>query len=153
MSLYEKINEDLKKAMKAGEKEQVGIFRMLLSEVKKAAIDQNTRDDIKDDLVIGALTKGMKSRKESVKQYKAGGREDLAAKEEAEIDVIKSYLPQPLSEEELDTLIDAAISELGAAGKKNMGQVMKTVVPRIQGRADGRTVQQKVIARLTSMEG
>jgi uncharacterized protein YqeY len=148
MGLFEKINEDLKAAMKGGDKEKVGIYRMVISEIKKAAIDKKMRDEIKDELVIASLTKAVKSRKESVAQYSTAGREDLAAKEEAEIEVISAYLPSPLTDEEIMGFIEAAISETQASGKKDMGKVMKVVMPNTQGRADGKKVQQMVLERL-----
>ena len=148
MSLFESLNEDVKKAMKAGEKEKVGIYRMLLSEVKKAAIDQMSREEISDELVILTLTKSVKSRKESVEQYRAAGRDDLASKEEMEIEIISTYLPNPLSEEEIAGLVAETIAEVQAEGKKDMGKVMKAVMPKVQGRADGKKVKQVVLEKL-----
>jgi uncharacterized protein YqeY len=148
MDLIERINEDLKAAMKAGEKEKVGIFRMILSEIKKAAIDQKMREEISDEIVVAALTRGVKTRKESVTQYRSAGREDLAAKEEMEIELLSTYLPEPLSEEEIAALIEAAVEETGAAGKKDMGKIMKIVMPKTLGRADGKRIQQMVLDRL-----
>lgn len=148
MGLFEKINGDLKTAMKAGEKEKVGIYRMLISEIKRIAIDQNQRDDIDDDLVLSALTRAMKTRKESARQYREGGREDLAVKEDKEVELVSVYLPQALGEEELGALVDQAISEVGAESKKDMGKVMKAVMPKTKGRADGKMVQKMVMERL-----
>jgi len=148
MSLFTLINEDLKKAMKAGEKEKVGIFRMILSDIKKIAIDLGTRDEISDELVNQALVKGVKSRKESVTQYRAANREDLAVKEEAEIEVLSVYLPKSLEDNEISEMIQEAIQETQASGKKDMGKVMKAVMPKIMGRADGKKVQQMVMDQL-----
>jgi len=148
MSLYEKINDDLIAAMKGGEKDKVGIFRMLLSEIKRIAIDSNNRDDINDDLVLTALTRALKSRKESVRQYREADREDLAEKEEIEIELVSLYLPEAISEEEISVIIDESIAEIGAQSKQDMGKVMRVVMPKLKGRADGKAVQKMVMACL-----
>jgi uncharacterized protein YqeY len=121
---------------------------MLLSEVKRLAIDQKARDEITDELVIDALTKAKKSRQESVEQYRAGEREDLAQKEEAEIAIIDQYMPAALSADELAAIVDEAVAEAGAQSPKEMGKVMKIVMPKVKGRADGKQVNQLVMERL-----
>jgi len=148
MSLIDAMNDAVKSAMKGGRKDEVGIYRMLISEVKRLAIDRQERDEITDELVIDALTKAKKSRLDSVEQYRAAGREELAAKEEAEIVVIEQYLPAGLSPEELAVLVDEAVAESGAAGPKEMGKVMKVVMPKVKGRADGKEVTRLVMERL-----
>lgn len=148
MGLIDTMNGALKDAMKGGRKDEVGIYRMLLSEVKRLAIDRQERDEISDELVIDALTKAKKSRQDSVEQYRAADREELAAKEEAEIVIIEQYLPAGLSAEELAAIVDAAVAESGAAGPKEMGKVMKIVIPQVKGRADGKEVKRLVMERL-----
>ncbi len=148
MTLMEEMNEALKAAMKAGRKDEVGIYRMLLSEVKRLAIDRKERDEVTDEIVVDAMTKALKSRKESVSQYRAGGREDLAEKEETEIAVIEKYLPEALSEDEITALVDEAIAETGAESPKEMGKVMKALMPKVKGRADGKVVSRLVTERL-----
>lgn len=148
MSLFEKINEDLKSNMKEGRKEDVGIYRMILADIKNLAIEKNERDDIKEDTVLDALTRSMKKRQSSVEQYRAVDREDLAEKEEYEMTILSRYLPQPLTREELATLVDEAVSEVGAETPKDMGLVMKAVMPKTQGRADGKIVKELVMERL-----
>jgi len=148
MGIFEDMNEALKSAMKGGRKDEVGIYRMLLSEIKRLAIDSGTRDDIGDELVLDALTRAKKSRLESVRQYRDGGRDDLAVKEEAEIAIIEGYLPAALSESELAAIVEEAVAESGAATPKEMGRVMKLVMLRVKGRADGKQVQRLVMSRL-----
>lgn len=148
MTLFDRIQNDLKQAMKAGEKEKVGVYRMTISEIKRLAIDEGKRDEITDELVIAALSRSAKRRKESIEQYRSAGREDLAAREEEELALLSRYLPAPFSEEELEILVMEAIRETGAAGKKDMGKVMKAVMPKVQGRADGKQVQRMVLDRL-----
>ena len=148
MALIDDMNAALKAAMKEGRKDDVGIYRMLLSEVKRMAIDRKERDEISDELVIDALTKARKSRLESVEQYRAGGRDDLAEKEEAEIAIVEQYLPAGLSPEELAAIVDEAVAEAGAETPKDMGKVMKVVMPKVKGRADGKEVQKLVMERL-----
>lgn len=148
MALIDDMNAALKAAMKEGRKDDVGIYRMLLSEVKRMAIDRKERDEISDELVIDALTKARKSRLESVEQYRAAGRDDLAAKEEVEIAIVEQYLPAGLSSEELAAIVDEAVAEAGAETPKDMGKVMKVVMPKVKGRADGKEVQKLVMERL-----
>ncbi len=148
MKLIDVMNEALKDAMKGGRKDEVGIYRMLLSEVKRLAIDRQERDEITDELVIDALTKAKKSRQDSVEQYRAAEREELAAKEEAEIAVIEKYLPAGLSTGEIAAIVDGAVTESGAVGPKEMGKVMKIVMPQVKGRADGKEVKRLVMERL-----
>jgi uncharacterized protein len=148
MGLFEEMNRALVSAMKGGRKEEVGIYRMLLSEIKKIAIDRKERDEITDELVTDALTKAMKSRKESVTQYRAGDRDDLAVKEEVEIALIEQYLPEALSETEVAAIVDAAVAEAGAQSPREMGKVMKLVMAQVKGRADGKVIKDLVMERL-----
>jgi uncharacterized protein YqeY len=140
MGIFDRVNEDVKSAMKEGRKDEVSIYRMVLSEIKNAAIAMNSRDDITDEICIASLVRGVKTRMGSIEEYRAAGREDL----------ISRYLPEALSEEELAAMVDEAVAESGAAGPKDMGKVMKIIMPRTQGRVDGKTVQKMVMERLKS---
>ncbi|MBU0754380.1 MAG: GatB/YqeY domain-containing protein [Planctomycetes bacterium] len=148
MGIYDDINNDLKDAMKAGRKEEVGIYRMVLSEIKNLAIDMNSRDDITDEICIATLVRSVKTRLASIEQYQAGNRPDLVEQEEKEIEIISTYLPEALTEEELIAMVEEAITEAGATQPKDMGMVMKIVMPKTQGRADGKIVQRLVLDRL-----
>ncbi|MFH2002525.1 MAG: GatB/YqeY domain-containing protein [Planctomycetota bacterium] len=150
MTVYEEINSHLKSAMKEGRKEEVGIYRMILSEIKNLAIAMNQRDEITDEMVMTTLTRGVKTRQASVEMYRAGGREDLAQKEEYEIKIITGYLPKALSREEIVTLVLEAVKETGAQGPKDMGKVMKIVMPKTQGCADGKVVKDIVMEQLNA---
>jgi uncharacterized protein YqeY len=133
-SLKERLQSDMKSAMKAGEKDRLGVIRLIMAAVKQREVDE--RITLDDEQVIALLDKMVKQRRESITQYQAGGRADLAAVESAEIEVIQQYLPQALSAEEIDALIREALAETGAAGLGGMGKVMAVLKPKMQGRAD-----------------
>ncbi len=132
----------MKTAMKSGDKERLAVVRLMLSAMKQVEVDE--RIELDDDRVLGILDKMVKQRRESISQYEQGGRDDLASKEKAEIDVIADFLPQPLSEEEIETIINQAISQTGAESMKDMGKVMGIVKPQITGRADMGAVSGKI---------
>lgn len=140
------ITEAMKAAMKAKDKERLSAIRLILAEFKRIEVDE--RIDIDDARALAVMDKMCKQRRDSIKQYETAGRQELAAVEQAEIEVIQSFLPQPLSDAELDTLIDQALTESGADSIKGMGQVMAILKPQIQGRADVGQVSQRVKARL-----
>lgn len=146
MMLSERIKEDMKSAMRAKDKVRLGAIRMILSAFKQYEVDEQA--PVTDEVALKLLDKMLKQRRDSVAQYEQAGREDLAEKERAEMAVIQSYLPAPLSPEELEQLIDAAISETGAETVRDMGRVMNVLRPKIQGRADmgqvGQLVKQKL---------
>ena len=146
MSLKERITADMKTAMKAGDKDRLGVIRMTLAAIKQREVDE--RKELTDADVLAVIEKMVKQRRESVSQYESGGRADLAAKEAAEIEVLTDYLPEPLSQEELAALIDAAIAETGAESLRDMGKVMARVKGEAQGRADMGAVSAQVKARL-----
>jgi uncharacterized protein YqeY len=148
MGIYESMNDDLKAAMKEGRKDDVGIYCLILAEIKNLAIEMNSRDDIDDDICIASLVRAVKTRLASIESYKAGDRPDLVAKEEREIEIISLYLPEAMSDEELAALVEEAIAESGAQSPKDMGKVMQIVMPRAKGRADGKVVQKMVLDRL-----
>jgi hypothetical protein len=132
--------------MKAREKERLAAIRLILAEFKRIEVDE--RIEVDDARGLAVLDKMVKQRRDSIKQFTDAGRLELAAKEQAEIEVIQTFLPQPLTDAEIDALIDTAIADSGADSIKAMGQVMAIVKPQIQGRADVGQVSQRVKARL-----
>ena len=146
LSLKATITEAMKAAMKAREKERLSAIRLILAEFKRIEVDERT--DIDDARCLAVLDKMCKQRRDSIKQYEDAGRDELAAVEYAEIEVIQDFLPQALTEAELDELIAQAIAESGADSIKGMGQVMAILKPQIQGRADVGQVSQRVKSRL-----
>ncbi len=136
--MREKINADLKLAMKAGEKDRVGTLRLINAAIKSADIEARPsgKDKITDTDILAVLAKMIKQRRDSVEQFTAGGRQDLADKETAEIKVIEGYLPQQMSEAEAKAAITAAIKETGAAGPKDMGKVMGALKSKYTGSMD-----------------
>jgi uncharacterized protein YqeY len=145
--LKTRINDAVKAAMRAGEKTRLGTLRMISAAVKQKEVDE--RRELSDADLLAILDKMVKQRRESLEQYEAAGREELAAVERAEIDIIAEFLPQPLSEADIDALIDQAISATGAASVRDMGQVMAQVKPQVQGRADMGAVSARVKTRLS----
>ena len=133
-SLKAQINEAMKAAMRAKEKERLGTIRLVLAEIKKVEVDE--RIDPDDVRITSILDKMVKQRRDSIKQFTDAGRNELAAKEQSEIEVIQEFLPQPLSEEEIASLIDEAIASTGAASMQDMGKVMGLLKPQMAGRAD-----------------
>jgi uncharacterized protein YqeY len=136
--MREKINADLKEAMKAGDKDRVGTLRLINAAIKSADIEARPsgKDKITDADILGVLAKMIKQRRDSIEQYKAGGRQDLADKEAAEIRVIEGYMPKQMSEAEAKTAIAAVIKETGAQGPKDMGKVMGALKAKYAGRMD-----------------
>lgn len=141
-SLKERLQADMKSAMKSGEKERLGVIRLILAAIKQREVDERIALD--NEQIVAVLDKMVKQRRESIVQYQAGGRPDLAATEGAEIEVIQAYLPQALSDAEIDLLIRDAITETGAAGVSGMRQVMGVLKPKMQGRADMGAVSSRV---------
>jgi hypothetical protein len=145
-TLKAELTEAMKAAMKAREKERLAAIRLILAEFKRIEVDE--RIEVDDARGLAVLDKMVKQRRDSIKQFTDAGRLELAAKEQAEIEVIQTFLPQPLTDAEIDALIDTAIADSGADSIKAMGQVMAIVKPHIQGRADVGQVSQRVKARL-----
>jgi hypothetical protein len=143
-----RIQDELKVAMKAGEKERVMTLRMILSGVKDLEIA--TRKDATDPDVVAVLRKGVKTRRDSIEAFRSGGREDLVAKEESEIKVIEAFLPAAASEVEIAAAVEAAIAETGASSPKEMGQVMKVAIEKLAGRAEGGDVSRIARERLAT---
>jgi len=142
MPLAEKIDEDLKGAMRAGERLKLDTLRMAKSALKYRQIEKGA--PLSDEEALSVLSTLVKQRKDSVEQYRKAGRDDLAQKEEDEIGVLRAYMPEELSPEELDALIAEAIEESGAKGPQDMGKVMKVLMPKVKGTADGKLVNEKV---------
>lgn len=143
-----RIHEDMKAAMRAGERERLGVIRMLLAAIKQREVDERT--ETTDTSVLQILEKQIKQRRESASQFAAGNRPDLQARELAEIDLLQAYLPSALSPEELTSLIDEVVAQTGAASMKDMGRVMAALRERAQGRADFSTIGERVKARLSA---
>ena len=132
--LKAQINEAMKAAMRAKEKERLGTIRLVLAEIKKVEVDERIGPD--DVRVTSILDKMVKQRRDSIKQFTDAGRDELAAKEQTEIEVIQEFLPQPLSEEEIASLIEEAIASTGATSMQDMGKVMGLLKPQMAGKAD-----------------
>jgi hypothetical protein len=145
MSLKDRIQDDMKTAMRAKEKNRLGAIRLILAAIQQREIDE--RIELNDTQVLGVLEKMIKQRRESLAQYQSADREDLAAQESFEIDLIRSYLPAPLSETDLETLIADAIVATGAQSLRDMGKVMASIKDQAQGRADLAAVSARVKAR------
>jgi uncharacterized protein len=146
MTLKERITEDMKTAMRAGDKERLGTIRLALAAIKQREVDE--RIVLDDGQVLAVLEKMIKQRREAITQFQAGGRADLVAKESAEITVLEAYLPARLSDAELDAIIAAAIASTGATSPKDMGKVIAAVKTQAQGRADMGAVSARVKAKL-----
>jgi uncharacterized protein YqeY len=146
MTLKQQLTEDMKNAMRAGEKHQLGVIRLMLAAIKQREVDE--RIELDDVQVLATLEKMMKQRKDSVSQFDAAGRDDLSAIERAEMVVIETYLPAKLDEAEIDALITAAIAETGASSPRDMGKVVAAVKEKAAGRADMGVVSGRIKNRL-----
>jgi uncharacterized protein YqeY len=146
MTLKERISEDMKTAMRSGEKDRLAVIRLLQAAIKQREVDE--RITLDDAQVTAVLEKMIKQRKESVTAFQSGGRADLVAKENAEIAVLQPYLPAQLSDAELDALIAEAIASTGAASIKDMGKVMGVVKSKAAGKADMGAVGARIKAKL-----
>ena len=147
MSLKARITDDMKAAMRSGEKDRLGLIRMLMAGIKQREVDE--RIELDDTQVLAVIDKMIKQRKDSVTQFEAGGRADLVAKETAEIGWLTDYLPAQLSEAEVDALVREAIAATGAASMKDMGKVMGIVKPKAQGRTDMGALSARIKAAIT----
>lgn len=141
-ALTEKIRADLTAAMKAQEKERLSVIRMLQSAIKNEQI--NTGHELSDDEALAVIRKAVKQRQDSIEQYTSAGRAELAEKERSEMELLKTYMPPELSDDELEAGLREIISATGAQSKKDLGKVMKEATARFRGRADGRKVQEMV---------
>jgi len=142
--LKERIKDDMKASMKSGDKSRLGVIRMILAAIKQVEVDE--RIELDDARTLVVLDKMLKQRRESIRQYADAGRQDLVEVEEAEIVVIQDFLPQPLTEVEIDAMVATAIAQTGATSIKDMGAVMALLKPQMQGRADMAVVSARIKA-------
>lgn len=145
--LTDRITRDVKTAMKARDKARLGVLRLITAAIKQREVDERIHLD--NDQVIAVLEKMVKQRKDSIEQYRKAGRSELAEQEAFEIDIIREYLPEPLSPEAIEALIDEAIAATGASSMKDMGKVMGQLKPKLAGRADMGQVSQTIKQRLS----
>ncbi|HXS26482.1 MAG TPA: GatB/YqeY domain-containing protein [Steroidobacteraceae bacterium] len=148
MSLKDRITEDMKSAMRAGERERLSTIRLILAAIKQREVDE--RITLDDTQVLSVLERMLKQRRESIAQFESGGRADLVAKESAELAIVQSYLPAQLSDSEVAALIDEAIRATGAASLKDMGKVMGAVKAKAQGRTDMAALSARIKERLSA---
>jgi uncharacterized protein YqeY len=152
MSLRERIEDDLKTALKAGDKQRLSCLRMVKSKVQEKQVElrgrQGPEAKLSEEDVTNVVSAYAKQRRDSIESYEKGGREDLAANERAELEILTDYLPQQMSEDEVAAIVDEAVRESGATAPKDMGAVMKLVMPKVKGRADGKLVNRIVQSRL-----
>jgi uncharacterized protein YqeY len=144
--LKQRLHDDMKAAMKAGDKQRLGVIRLINAAIKQREVDD--RVELDDTQVLAVLDKMVKQRRDSIAQYEQAGRDDLAAQEAFEVEVCQQYLPAALGDSEIDVMIDAAVASTGAAGMRDMGKVMSILKPQMQGRADMAAVSARVKARL-----
>lgn len=142
MSLNDRLTEDMKQAMKDKDKLKLSVIRMVRSAIKNAEIE--SKSTLSDDEIITVLNRELKQRRDSLQEFKNAGREDLVEGLLAEIEILHQYLPEQLSEQELKDIIQSVINEVGATSKKDMGKVMGALIPKINGRADGKLASQLV---------
>ena len=147
MSLEERLVEEMKQAMKSGDKLRLSTIRMIRSGIKNKEIE--LRKKLEDEEIVRVIQVMVRKGEESVEQFQTGGRTDLVEKEKGEIEILKSFLPQPLGQEEILKIIDQSIQETQASSSKDIGKVMKSVMPKIGGKADGKLINQLVRNRLS----
>jgi len=148
MSLKDQITNDMKAAMKGGDKDRLGVIRLILAAIKQREVDE--RIVLDDTQVLSVVEKMQKQRRDSIEQFRAAAREDLATKEEFEVGVIKAYMPEQLGDAEIDAIIAKAIADSGASSAKDMGKVIGLVRPQVAGRADMGKVSEAVKRKLAS---
>lgn len=146
MPLKQQITEDMKTAMRAKEAPRLAAIRLLLAAMKQREVDE--RIELSDEQIVTVIEKMLKQRRDSISQYEAAGRQDLADVEKFEVSVLQAYMPQPLSDAEVEALVAAAVVSSGAAGVKDMGKVMAAVKPQVAGRADMGKVSALIKAKL-----
>ncbi len=134
----------MKEAMRTGDADRLSVIRLLRSTIKNKEIDKGKGQQLTDEEILQVISTAVKQRKESIEQFEKGGRQDLVDKEKKELAILQSFLPQPISDEELRIKIKEAIAQSGATDAKDMGKVMKLVVPQLVGRAEGRKISQMV---------
>ena len=147
-TLKPQLMSDMKSSMKSGDKQRLGVIRLMLAAIKQIEVDERIEPD--DTRILAVLDKMAKQRRESISHYTDAGRDDLVAVEQAEIDIIQEYLPEALSEAEINDLVDQSIAATGAATIKDMGKLMAALKPQLQGRADMGKVSQLIKSRLSA---
>ena len=147
MSIFERINSDLISAMKAGDKERTIALRGLKSAIKYREIDKG--EDLTDEDVIAVLSSAVKRHRDSIEQYGKAARDDLVREEKAQLEIAMAYMPKQLEPEEIEKEVDETIAEVGASGPSDIGKVMKGIMPKLKGRADGKLVKDLVSRRLS----
>jgi uncharacterized protein YqeY len=146
MTLKHQLTEDMKNAMRSGEKHRLGVIRLMLAAIKQREVDE--RIELDDAQILVVLEKMLKQRRDSVSQFDAAGRDDLSAIERSEMEVIETYLPTKLDDAEIEALVDASIREIGASSPRDMGKVVAAVKEKAGGRADMAVVSGKIKAKL-----
>jgi uncharacterized protein YqeY len=149
MAVQEKLDEDMKDALRAGDKLRLSAIRLLRSQLKNEAIQRQR--ELTEDEELSVLSSAVKMRKEAIEKFKEGNRQDLVEQEQAELAVVRSYLPEPLSEEEISRLIDAVVRQTGATAISDLGSVMREIMPQVRGRADGGFVNKLVREKLQNL--
>jgi uncharacterized protein YqeY len=148
MPIQERITDQLKAAMKAGDKVHLGVLRMVRSRIQEKEVERRAKEGrdykLTEEEVVQVIAAYAKQRRDSISSYREGGREDLAAREEAELALLQEYLPRQLSPEEISDIVQEAIAECNASSPKEMGAVMQKVMPRVKGAADGKVVNRIV---------
>ena len=148
-SIKDKITEDMKKALVAKDKVRLSVIRLLKSEIRYNEIEKGS--ELSDEDVISVLSSSIKKHKDSIEQFEKGGRKDLSSQEKAELEIIWQYMPKQLEEDELSQIVDEAIKEAGGLSPSDLGKVMKMVMPKVKGRADGKRVNELVSSKLQSI--
>jgi hypothetical protein len=153
MSLKQQLSDDLKDAMRAGDEVRKSTLRMLMTAVNTAEVSGSERRELADDQVMQVIVKQAKQRRESIEEFKNANRQDLVATEEAELKVLETYMPAQMSRDEIEAEARKVIADVGAASPADKGKVMKEIVPRLAGRADGRDINEVVTALLSAGPG
>jgi len=149
MSLLERLNNDIKQAMKNKEKDKLSVLRMVKASLQNEAIKLGTKEQLSDEVELTILSREVKQRKESLHEFDKAGRQDLVDKLHAELAIVELYMPEQLSEEELSDIVKETISEVGATSKAEMGKVMAAIMPKVKGKADGSLVNKLVQQHLS----
>jgi len=144
MTLQERLVEEMKDAMRSGQAEKLSVIRMVRASLKNREIERGKGKPLTDADVVEVILSGIKQRRDAIEQFGKGGRADLVAKEEHEVAILQTFLPPPLSDDELAALVREAAADVGASGPKDMGKLMKAVLPRVAGRAEGGAVNAAV---------
>ncbi|RKQ37829.1 GatB/YqeY domain-containing protein [Oceanobacillus halophilus] len=147
MSLLDKLNQDMKQAMKNRDKETLGVIRMIKASIQNESIKLG-KDTLSEDEDLAILSREVKQRKDSLQEFKSAGRDDLVEKIETELSIVKRYMPEQLTEEELVRIVQETIQEVNATSKKDMGKVMSAIMSKVKGRADGSQIKDVVLQQL-----